>query len=816
MKINYSGFLLKKYFMESKNLILFLFFLLPLFSCTKSKKINSDSLNKISHFLELGQSEFKDCNYLKSKMFFDSAEFIIKNNDTDYLTFSDSLPKILNHRGNINRIIGRPKASWNDFQNSLDIAEKNAKKFKKELFNAYFGLGVLFFYYQENNEMALDYFKNKANQYVSDRIDKAKLLYSQCESNIADKRNEDASALLKQLIDHISYDTVNRTFKNPNDTSGFFAIEPWIWESLAKIKALKNYDPTIIKENYSYSIALNQGRNSKKALSLYQVAGVLRYESEFLIAIQNYQEAKLCLENSFIISDSLNFAYNKMKAAKALSKLYSDSNDCIFSLKYLTIADSINTVFNNKELLTLSIKKINEELRKKEYDSQIRNIWIIIITPLIIILSLILVILKNRKNKIEDLNRDLETKKKELENEKDKLNLQYTQLKDAINAIEEQQRIQELLMKYSHDGIYLIQENKFVMVNESFCKITGYKVNDLIEKPYSNIIYSEDIEKVTNEVNSKLNGEEGAPLNFRFYTKSNLLRRAKSFSGSIEIKGIPSIYGYFRDVTEEEASKEELNVIIKDATTNLNDALKYKETLLDSVIHEIDSPTNAIKGNALKLRSKSEDTNYSNEARKKKLDDIIGFCDLLFMLAGNIVLSKNMIHIDKLDYNFPSLEQDIIKNAIYVIRSQVLNKSFSIDNVTLTFNSGPIYLRAKKNHFLQVFFNLLNNAVKYAYDDPKKFKIQVISENVTTGVKLTISDWGIGIPQGEEESIFKDTVRGSNAGKKLGMGLGLWVTSNILSAYSCKIKVTNNISPTVFEVFIPNTMATKHKFYKDF
>lgn len=74
--------------------------------------------------------------------------------------------------------------------------------------------------------------------------------------------------------------------------------------------------------------------------------------------------------------------------------------------------------------------------------------------------------------------------------------------------------------------------------------------------------------------------------------------------------------------------------------------------------------------------------------------------------------------------------------------------------------------------------NVLENAIKYA---PEKTSIDIAVQPLSLYVRIDITDHGEGIPSEEWNDIFKRFYRGKNVKGKEGAGLGLYLTSLILS-----------------------------------
>jgi two-component system sensor histidine kinase KdpD len=88
----------------------------------------------------------------------------------------------------------------------------------------------------------------------------------------------------------------------------------------------------------------------------------------------------------------------------------------------------------------------------------------------------------------------------------------------------------------------------------------------------------------------------------------------------------------------------------------------------------------------------------------------------------------------------------------------------------------------------QVLVNLLENAVKYA---PADTLITLAATARPGGVTIEVADEGPGIPPGDEERIFDKFHRGSVAGGRAGVGLGLAICRGIVGLHGGRIWVEN-------------------------
>lgn len=97
--------------------------------------------------------------------------------------------------------------------------------------------------------------------------------------------------------------------------------------------------------------------------------------------------------------------------------------------------------------------------------------------------------------------------------------------------------------------------------------------------------------------------------------------------------------------------------------------------------------------------------------------------------------------------------------------------------------------------------NLLDNAVKYT---PPGGRITVRAVPYELFVRVDVSDTGSGIPEGEQAKIFGRFYRGAAAAQTGGVGIGLYLTRQILSREGGYIKVSGQEGQgSTFSLFLP-------------
>ena len=96
-------------------------------------------------------------------------------------------------------------------------------------------------------------------------------------------------------------------------------------------------------------------------------------------------------------------------------------------------------------------------------------------------------------------------------------------------------------------------------------------------------------------------------------------------------------------------------------------------------------------------------------------------------------------------------------------------------------------LNADRNRIEQVLINLVSNAIKYS---PDSDKVVINIERTKDGVKIAVTDFGIGIPGNKIPFLFDRFYRVDDASQRYaGLGLGLYISSEIVKRHNSHIYI---------------------------
>ena len=192
---------------------------------------------------------------------------------------------------------------------------------------------------------------------------------------------------------------------------------------------------------------------------------------------------------------------------------------------------------------------------------------------------------------------------------------------------------------------------------------------------------------------------------------------------------------------------------------------------LARLTHELKVPLTVIRGAAEFINRESKRKDYKFDY--PYADNIISWYELTRRLLDNVDFFRYRAERLRLNLERLYLFADIFAPARNQIGPLLRERNFSTWHIVDDQFQAIPRVYVDRHRFQQVFFNLFSNSIKYAYDDPKTFQVEVVTGVTATGYEILFRDWGPGIPEGYEKTIFEENIRGPNAEQNNVSGDGL-------------------------------------------
>jgi len=226
---------------------------------------------------------------------------------------------------------------------------------------------------------------------------------------------------------------------------------------------------------------------------------------------------------------------------------------------------------------------------------------------------------------------------------------------------------------------------------------------------------------------------------------------------------------------------------IEDKSRQIEAANRHKSDFLANMSHELRTPLNAIIGFSEVLQEKL--FGELNDKQAEYTSDILTSGQHLLSLI-NEILDLSKVEAGRMDLELAPFDLPLaIDNARTFVRERATKHGIKLD-VDVDERLG-VYLGDERK-IKQILLNLLSNAVKFT---PEGGRISITANKTDSGVEISVSDTGIGIPPTEQPTIFEEfrQVGGDYAHKKEGTGLGLTLAKKFVELHGGKIWVESEV-----------------------
>lgn len=249
--------------------------------------------------------------------------------------------------------------------------------------------------------------------------------------------------------------------------------------------------------------------------------------------------------------------------------------------------------------------------------------------------------------------------------------------------------------------------------------------------------------------------------------------------------GEATFWFFGRDITE----SVDVSRKLKRAKEEAERSELLKSSFLANISHEIRTPLNAIVGFS-RLIADVENVEDKMEFRRIIEENNERLLSLINELLDFSKIEANMVKFDLQPIGLNDLFKSVYNSFILRFSSEVqlINEALETEH----------YIYADKNRMIQVFSNLLDNALKHTKYGSVRLGYKLNGENV----EIYVADTGVGILPERLDSIFNRFVKADE--NVQGTGLGLSICKMLIEKMGGQISVESVFGKgTTFKVAFP-------------
>jgi signal transduction histidine kinase len=223
---------------------------------------------------------------------------------------------------------------------------------------------------------------------------------------------------------------------------------------------------------------------------------------------------------------------------------------------------------------------------------------------------------------------------------------------------------------------------------------------------------------------------------------------------------------------------------VRDLLESQQEATKIRDEFISIASHELKTPLTSLKlQTQMSKRLVTKAETFTPERIQKQLDYTIHQIDRLNKLVDDMLditrINTGKLQLYKKPFDLSVLVEELVERFMPQFVSVGCQVKSQIEaNIIGEWDSYKIE---------QVLNNLFSNAIRYSPRNPISIRLKKESDKAI----LNVQDQGIGIDPANMERIFERFERASSAAS--GLGLGLYITRQILDLHNGKIRVESEL-----------------------
>jgi PAS domain S-box-containing protein len=317
-----------------------------------------------------------------------------------------------------------------------------------------------------------------------------------------------------------------------------------------------------------------------------------------------------------------------------------------------------------------------------------------------------------------------------------------------------------VLVEEINDGYFVNQNGRIVFANQAYCDLHGYSSQEMLGKPYPDLIAPKSLPMVRRLYEKRMAGEDTNDLYIYFRRHKN----GSTFPTENKVKRIfyqdeYAVAGICRDITERMETERRIRE---------SERLAHIGKLTTSLAHEIRNPLSSVKMNSqIILKNTEFDGND-----KRRMEIIVHEISRLERILDEMLDFARPV---KLNLEPVSIN-GVMDSCIEIMDARIREKDIAVKK--LYARKLPQIL-VDHEKIEQAMINVLLNAVEVL---PEGGRIEIVTKRLRTdggALQVEISDDGPGVSTDDLPYVFDPFF----SNKKKGTGLGLSNVKKIIEAH---------------------------------
>lgn len=285
------------------------------------------------------------------------------------------------------------------------------------------------------------------------------------------------------------------------------------------------------------------------------------------------------------------------------------------------------------------------------------------------------------------------------------------------------------------------------------------------------------------------------------YLSGTISRPLKKLARSVEnVRKGKAVSQDIPDFSDRMDEIGELSLVLRDSTKALEERMDMIERFAADVAHELKNPLTSLRSavETLSIVKKKND-------KLKLMDIIVHDINRLDRLISDIsrvsrldteLLRESFKKVDLTDVLYQVVqgyEDPLLRQPHVVFSSGELYYTLKYKEVDIILNCSQVLnpvVWGQYGNLVQVFENILSNGFSFT---PKGGQIEIKLVNAKRSIRVEISNDGLPLPEGKEETIFERfySERPEHEGYGHNSGLGLSICRQIITAHGGQIYAEN-------------------------